>query len=123
MAASHLSREAFACAPFAGPTMLALKDPKLRHRLTIALDADKELLPQRLLALLAPVEAEADRAFIAHNLCSLYRQLSWILHRHDRIGMAASTEMRVPFLRTKCSILPSICLGAPPFTERSINGW
>ena len=66
MAASHLSREALACAPFAGPTMLALKDPKLRHRLTIALDADKELLPQRLLALLAAVEAEADRAFIAH---------------------------------------------------------
>jgi asparagine synthase (glutamine-hydrolysing) len=95
---SNLSREALGYAPFAGGTILARSDPGLRNRITIALDADKELLPQRFMALLSPIEPEADRAFIAHNLCSLYRQLSWIIHRHDRIGMAASMEMRVPFL-------------------------
>jgi asparagine synthase (glutamine-hydrolysing) len=65
------------------------------------LDAEKELLPQRFMARLSGLEPEADRAYIAHNLCSLYRQLSWIIHRHDRIGMAASMEMRVPFLENE----------------------
>jgi asparagine synthase (glutamine-hydrolysing) len=90
------SRKALAWAPFA--TMIARADPKLRRRLTIALDAEVELLPRQFWDLLAPIKSQADRAFIAHNLCSLYHHLSWILHRHDRIGMAASIEMRVPFL-------------------------
>jgi asparagine synthase (glutamine-hydrolysing) len=82
--------------------MAGAKDVKrLRQRLTVALHADSELLPQRLLALLAPVEPEADRAFLAHCLWSLYGQLQWLLHRHDRMGMAASIEMRVPFLQNE----------------------
>lgn len=64
----------------------------------LALDADGELLPKRLLSLLSPVEPEADRAFLAHCLYDLNKLLSWILDRHDRMGMAASIEMRVPFL-------------------------
>jgi asparagine synthase (glutamine-hydrolysing) len=92
-------RKALACAPFAG--MIGRTDPQLRHRLTLALDTEDGLLPQRLLSLLAPVEPEADRAFIAHNIWSLYHYLPWILHRHDRIGMAASMEMRVPFIENK----------------------
>jgi asparagine synthase (glutamine-hydrolysing) len=64
----------------------------------LALDADGALLPKRLFSLLAPVEPEADRAFLAHCLFDLYQLLSWILDRHDRMGMAASIEMRVPFL-------------------------
>jgi len=83
-------------APFA--TMPARTDSNLRNRMTIALDAEGELLPQRFLALLAPIKPDADRAFLADILCSLYHVLPWILHRHDRIGMAASIEMRVPFL-------------------------
>jgi asparagine synthase (glutamine-hydrolysing) len=95
----RVSKKALAYAPFA--TMLAQTDPKLRNRLIVALDADGELLPKRLLDFLAPVEGDADRAFLAHGLCSLYHHLSWILHRHDRIGMAASMEMRVPFLENE----------------------
>ena len=68
------------------------------NRLTVALDSDRTLLPRRLMERLAPIESKADRAFLAQCLFSLHDHLSWILHRHDRIGMAASMEMRVPFL-------------------------
>jgi asparagine synthase (glutamine-hydrolysing) len=84
-----------ACAPFA--SMIG-RDPRLRPRLTLALDAEEGLLAQQLLALLAPIKSEADRAFIAHNIWSLYQYLPWSLHQHDRMGMAASMDMRVPFL-------------------------
>jgi asparagine synthase (glutamine-hydrolysing) len=83
-------------APFSN--LMAREDVSFRSRLTLALDADGELLPKRLLSLLAPIEPEADRAFLAHGLYDLYQLLSWILDRHDRMGMAASIEMRVPFL-------------------------
>jgi asparagine synthase (glutamine-hydrolysing) len=73
--------------------------PVLRSRLTLALGAEKELLPQRFLSILAPVTPAADRAFLAHCLCNLYDYIPRILHRHDRIGMGASMEMRVPFLQ------------------------
>ena len=67
-------------------------------RQTVALESERNLLPRRLMQRLAPIESEADRAFLARCLFSLHDHLSWILHRHDRIGMAASMEMRVPFL-------------------------
>ncbi len=75
--------------------------PKLRRRQMVALEPDDELLPQRLLDLLAAVRPPADRAFLAHGLYSLYHHLSWLLHRHDRMGMAASMEMRVPFIENE----------------------
>jgi len=75
--------------------------PKLHNVMAIAMNAERELLPRRLLALLAPVTPSPDRAFLAHCLWSLHHYLPWILHRHDRIGMAASIEMRVPFLENK----------------------
>jgi asparagine synthase (glutamine-hydrolysing) len=86
-----------AYAPFQN-RVLAAPDQKRARRWALALDADEELLPRRALTLLSPIEHQADRAFLAHCFCSLYDHLSWILHRHDRIGMAASIEMRVPFL-------------------------
>jgi asparagine synthase (glutamine-hydrolysing) len=89
-------RQDYAAAPFS--TMPARGDPRLRDRMILALTADDELLPERLLRLLSPIEPAADRIFLAHGLWSVYQHLSWILHRHDRIGMAASIEMRVPFL-------------------------
>ena len=68
------------------------------NRMTVALESGRTLVPRRLMQRLAPIESDADRAFLARCLFSLHDHLSWILHRHDRIGMAASMEMRVPFL-------------------------
>ena len=95
----RLRRRRSKAAPFSG--VLAPTDPMLRDRLIVGLDADWGLLPNRLLALLASVGSDADRAFLAHCVCSVYHHLSWILHRHDRVGMAASMEMRVPFLENQ----------------------
>lgn len=88
------AKKILANAPFA--SMAARTDPRLRNRLTAAFDRD--LLVQPLLRLLQRVQPDADRAFLAHCFFSLYDHLSWILLRHDRVGMAASIEMRVPFL-------------------------
>ncbi|MGQ0612641.1 MAG: asparagine synthase (glutamine-hydrolyzing) [Planctomycetaceae bacterium] len=74
------------------------REGTLRFRLLTLLDPDTELLGARFLRLLAPVEPPADRAFLAHCLEDLYRHLQSILQRHDRLGMAASIELRVPFL-------------------------
>ncbi len=87
-----------ASAPFA---LMTTTNPWLRRRMTIALDAHDELLPKRLLARLAIVKPAEDRAFLANSLSSVHDYLSSILHRHDRIGMAASMEMRVPFLENE----------------------
>jgi asparagine synthase (glutamine-hydrolysing) len=75
-------------------------DVSLRNRLAIALET-QSLLPQRFFELLRPIQPTADRAFLAHCFYSLYDNLAWILHRHDRVGMAASIEMRVPFLENE----------------------
>jgi asparagine synthase (glutamine-hydrolysing) len=66
--------------------------------LSVALDPDDDFLAQRILRRLAPIEPASDRTFIAYCLTDLYGHLATLLHRHDRIGMAASIEMRVPFL-------------------------
>ncbi len=68
------------------------------RRMIISMDANTELLPNRILELLASIEPAADRGMLANSLADLYGHMSWILFRHDRIGMAASMEMRVPFL-------------------------
>jgi asparagine synthase (glutamine-hydrolysing) len=93
------TRKPDAHAPFSN--LIAWENGKLRSRFAIALDTETELLPKRLMSLLAAVEPEADRALIAHGLFDLYQLLSWILDRHDRMGMAASIEMRVPFLENE----------------------
>jgi asparagine synthase (glutamine-hydrolysing) len=83
-------------APFAG--MLSRRDPAFRRRLTIAVEPETHLLPQRFLNRLRAVEPPEDRAFLAQCLYELYDSLPSLLHRHDRLGMGASMEMRVPFL-------------------------
>ncbi|MCC6981931.1 MAG: asparagine synthase (glutamine-hydrolyzing) [Bauldia sp.] len=83
-------------APFSN--MPAARDHRLRRRLILFLDGERELYAHRLLERLGPVEPASDRAFLAHALFDVSDYISWILHRHDRIGMAASMEMRVPFL-------------------------
>ena len=92
----------------------------LRPRLTIALDADDELLPQRLLALLAirqsPTPTVPSSPIVFRAYMTTCRRFS--------TGMTAlAWRLRwrcgCRFLRTRCSILPSICQGAPSSTEET----
>jgi asparagine synthase (glutamine-hydrolysing) len=77
------------------------RDPVGHLRMTIALAPAEETRARDLLRLLAPVEPPEDRAFLAHLLDSLRRHLGWLLHGHDRLGMAASMEARVPYLSAR----------------------
>jgi asparagine synthase (glutamine-hydrolysing) len=67
-------------------------------RVGLFLAPAEEPRARALMERLRPVEPVADRAFLAHGLDSLRRHLDAILLRHDRLGMAASLELRVPFL-------------------------
>jgi len=73
----------------------------LDRRISVALEPDDDFLRERIFNRLKPIEPPSDRAFIAYCLADLYGHLSTLLHRHDRMGMAASVEMRVPFLENK----------------------
>jgi asparagine synthase (glutamine-hydrolysing) len=79
------------------------RDLKLHCRLEAALAPAEEHEARALLRRLAAVEPPEDRAFLAHGLDALHRHLLRILLHHDRFGMAASIEMRVPFLGTAVS--------------------
>ena len=72
-----------------------------QKRFTISRDANIETLPNRIMAKLAAIEPAADRALIGHCLFEFHYYFAWLLHRHDRIGMSASLEMRVPFLENR----------------------
>ena len=50
------------------------------------------------MSMLSPIASVGDRALVGHCLFDFHNHLPWILHRHDRMGMASSLEMRVPFL-------------------------
>jgi len=63
-----------------------------------SINGDGELRRRALLEKLAPVRSAADRSFLACCLEDLYDKLDPLLRRHDRMAMAASIEMRVPFL-------------------------
>ncbi len=91
----RLARD-LATAPFS--TMLAARAHLLRRRLLLFLDGERELYADRILKKLGPVEPMSDRAHLAHALFDVTDYIAWILHRHDRVGMAASMEMRVPFI-------------------------
>lgn len=88
-------RETLAVSPFATNDGYA---PNLEKRLIAALDPEDELLPASILRTLSSVERPADRAFLAHCFADIHYNLMPLLHRHDRMGMASSIEMRVPFL-------------------------
>lgn len=62
------------------------------------IDGDNELRRRALFEKLAPVRSDADRAFLFRCFDDLYTNLDPLLRRHDRMAMAASIEMRVPFL-------------------------
>ncbi|MCE2727560.1 MAG: asparagine synthase (glutamine-hydrolyzing) [Planctomycetaceae bacterium] len=74
------------------------KQYRSRARMALAADVERELLPRRLFASLPGIERLSDRALVVSGLTDLVEHLSWVLHRHDHMSMAASIEMRVPFL-------------------------
>jgi asparagine synthase (glutamine-hydrolysing) len=85
--------------PFAG--MLSRRDPRFRRRLVIAMEPELQGLPRRLMDHLHSIDPPEDRAFLAQCFNDLYDNMQTLLHRHDRMGMAASIEMRVPFLENE----------------------
>lgn len=86
--------------PLQRPSMSSSRH-RLRSRMALAIDAERELLPRRLFDNLAGIERLSDRAFVVSGLTDLVEHLSWVLHRHDHMSMAASVEMRVPFLENR----------------------
>lgn len=61
-------------------------------------NGDAELRKRQLHAKLEPLRSAADRAFLTTSLDDLYLSLDPLLRRHDSMSMAASLEMRVPYL-------------------------
>jgi asparagine synthase (glutamine-hydrolysing) len=94
--ASAKERSALAAAPF--HYQMTRRCLEAHGRVGVVLTPDEDTRARDLLARLAPVRRPEDRAFLAHGLDSVRRHLDAILLRHDRIGMAASLELRVPFL-------------------------
>jgi asparagine synthase (glutamine-hydrolysing) len=66
--------------------------------LATALDSDSEQRAHAIFERLEGVEPVEDRVFLTRCLDDCYWHLGPILQHHDRMGMAASIEMRVPFL-------------------------
>lgn len=63
-----------------------------------AVETGAGFLQQEIFTRLAPVQPLTDRAFLAACLYDLHAHLQDLLHRHDRLSMAASVELRVPFI-------------------------
>ncbi|TKB20540.1 MAG: asparagine synthase (glutamine-hydrolyzing) [Mesorhizobium sp.] len=66
-----------------------------------ALSPELNFLQTKLFDRLDGVSPDGDRAFLASCLYDLYSHLQDLLHRHDRLSMAASVELRVPFLENR----------------------
>ncbi|RAZ91918.1 asparagine synthase (glutamine-hydrolyzing) [Mesorhizobium hawassense] len=66
-----------------------------------ALSPELNFLQTKLFDRLEGVAPPADRAFLASCFYDLYSHLQDLLHRHDRLSMAASVELRVPFLENR----------------------
>jgi asparagine synthase (glutamine-hydrolysing) len=73
-------------------------DQIFARRLGAGLAPERMLLRSSFHAALGRAVAPEDRAFLVYALDELHYTLASLLVRHDRIGMAASVESRVPFL-------------------------
>jgi asparagine synthase (glutamine-hydrolysing) len=82
-------------------SFMSSKRYRRRSRMALAADAEREFLPRRLFESLPGIGRLSDRALVVSGLTDLVEHLSWVLHRHDHISMAASIEMRVPFLENR----------------------
>jgi asparagine synthase (glutamine-hydrolysing) len=89
----RMRRRAFANA-FAGAGVV-------EHRIySTALLARHNLWQEDILDALEPVVPPSARAYAGNGIFDLYSHMQSIIHRHDRISMAASVELRVPFLES-----------------------
>ena len=70
-------------------------------RRAIAVDPDRYLAAGRLFDRLEGIGSRAERAFLVNGFVDIGGHLAWLLHRHDHMGMAASIEMRVPFIENQ----------------------
>ncbi|CAN7599233.1 asparagine synthase (glutamine-hydrolyzing) [Mesorhizobium sp. LjNodule214] len=66
-----------------------------------ALSPDLNFLQPEIFDRLQPVTPLTDRAFLGSCFFDMYSHLQDLLHRHDRLSMAASVELRVPFLENR----------------------
>ena len=85
--------------PFSNQIVRRERDAHLRIAATLL--PVEETRARDLLRRYAKLSPGEDRAFLAHSLDAMRRHLGWILLRHDRLGMAASIEARVPFLSNR----------------------
>jgi len=69
-----------------------------RHAILRGLSPRLNFVPSRLMEHLRPVPRHYERAAATAGLYDLQMHLQNLLHRHDRLSMAASVELRVPFL-------------------------
>ncbi|WP_439604361.1 asparagine synthase (glutamine-hydrolyzing) [Shinella sp.] len=83
--------------PFASPW----PDGTAHHRVLVAYGGHAAPRQRALMKHLASIQPPSERALVAACLHDLDAHLGWLLHRHDRMGMAASVEMRVPFLENR----------------------
>ncbi len=83
--------------PFASPW----PDGTTHHRVLVAHGGHAAPRQRALMRHLALVKPASERALAAVCMDDLDAHLRWLLHRHDRMGMAASIEMRVPFLENR----------------------
>lgn len=63
-----------------------------------SLDPAVNLLQTDLFDALEPVGSLTDRAYLGACLFDMYSHMQDLLHRHDRLSMASSVELRVPFI-------------------------
>lgn len=66
-----------------------------------ALSPDLNFLQSKIFDRLEPIASLSDRAFLGCCLHDMYAHLQDLLNRHDRLSMAASVELRVPFLENR----------------------
>ncbi|QKD02093.1 asparagine synthase (glutamine-hydrolyzing) [Mesorhizobium loti] len=66
-----------------------------------ALSPDLNFLQAKIFDRLEPVASLGDRAFLGCCVHDMYGHLQDLLNRHDRLSMAASVELRVPFLENR----------------------
>ena len=95
-------------APFQYQALRRERDSHLRFATTLV--PVEESRARALMARFARVHPAPDRAYLAHTFDTLRRNLSGLLLRHDRLAMAASVEVRVPFL---CNDVADVALHLP----------
>ncbi len=95
-------------APFHYQSIRRERDAHLRF--ASALMPVEESRAHVLMDRLARMRPRPDRAFLAHTFDALRRNLGTLLLRHDRLAMASSVEVRVPFL---CNDVADLALHLP----------